>query len=112
MRWVAATRKEDETVQFRWYNSVVEDYVTTNYSDITSVRLCHDDKRDIQVQRGATDVILTYSKIGAVYWRVQRDRFMIEYSHSLAISKLHRITHFGMSKGNRLQWRIGMRRIM
>ena len=111
MRWVAATRKADNTVQFRWYDSQVEAYVTSHFSGITSVRLCHDDKRAAQVNSGVTDVILTYSRAGAVYWRIQRDRFLIEYSKSLPISGNFRISHFGMSKGNRLQWRIGPRHL-
>ena len=111
MRWVAATRKTNNTVQFRWYDSLAENYVTSNYSGIFSVRLCHDDKRAVQVTSGATDVILTYSRTGAVYWRIQRDRFLIEYSKPLPISGSFRISHFGMSRSNRLQWRIGPRHL-
>lgn len=110
MRWAAAIRKDDKTVKFRWYNSVIENYTTTTYSGIVSVRLCHDDKRAVEIFSGTSDMILTYSKTGAIYWRIQRDRFITEYSHSLAISDQHRITHFGMNKLNRLQWRIGLRR--
>ena len=111
MRWVAATRKADNTVQFRWYNSQVEAYVTSHYSGIFSVRLCHDDKRASQVINNTTDVILTYSRTGAIYWRIQRDRFTVEYSKPVAISNRFRISHFGMSYGNRLQWRIGPRHL-
>lgn len=110
MRWSAATRTADDTLHHRWYDSAVEAYVTTTYPGVTSVRLALDDKRDTQVQLGAPDMILTYVRSNQVRWRIQRDRFLTEYSHSLAISDQHRITHFGMNKLNRLQWRIGLRR--
>lgn len=112
MRWCAVTRKADNSVQFRWYDSAIENYTLSSYSGIASVRLCHDDKRGFQVQGNQSDIILTYVKASHVCWRIQRDRFGIEYTHSgLTVSATDRITHFGMNAKNRLQWRIGPRRL-
>ena len=110
MRWAAATRKADKTMQFRWYDSAVEAYVTSHYSDVTSVRLCHDDKRSVQVFLGTSDILITYLSAGKVHWRIQRDRYLTQYTkHDLTVSASHRISHFGLSQGLRLQWRIGVR---
>ena len=112
MRWSTACRFSGDTVEHRWYDTSVAAYVTTTYPSITSVRLALDDKRDMQVQLGGTDMIMTYISGGQVKWRIQRDRFLTEYIHpGPAISESFRISHFGMSTKNRLQWRIGPRRI-
>lgn len=111
MRWAAATRLVGNVLHFRWYDTAAESYVTSVYTGISSVRLALDDKRDMQVQFGVTDMILTYVRAGQVCWRIQRDRFLTEYTHSgFIVPDSIRITHFGMSKINRLQWRLGPRR--
>ena len=112
MRWAAVTRKSDDTVQFRWYDSVPEAYVTTTYTGITSVKLALDDHRSFQVQGGVSDIILTYISSNLVCWRIQRDRFLTQYVHpNLVLAANMQITHFGLSNKLRLQWRIGPRRI-
>lgn len=112
MRWAAITRKENNTAQLRWYDSSVTNYVTTHFSGITSVKMCHDDKRVLQVQRGSSDMILTYISGNKVRWRVQRDRFQIEYTEpTLTLPSNTVITNFGLNEKLRLQWRIGLRHI-
>ena len=112
MRWVSATRSASDALSFRWYDTALEAYTTTSYAEIASVRVTHDDKRDLQITQGVSDVILTYIRAGLVRWRVQRDRYLTEYSYSeLPVPNNHRITNFGMNAKNRLQWRIGPRRI-
>ena len=111
MRWCAATRDSSNGMKFRWYDAAVEAYVTSTYSGIYSVRLCHDDSRDIQVNLGTSDVILTYISSGQVCWRLQRDRYLTQYTAPGSYPNSHRITNFGMNSTGRLQWRIGPRRI-
>ena len=112
MRWSTACRLTGNTVEHRWYDTAAEAYVTTTYPSITSVRLALDDKRAVQVQSGVTDMILTYISGGQVKWRIQRDRFLTEYIHSgFTVPSDIRISHFGMNKINRLQWRLGIRRV-
>lgn len=112
MRWVAATRKADKSMQLRWYDSAAASYVISTYSDIISMRLCIDDKRQMQINSGNTDVILTYLSGNAVHWRIQRDRYLIQYTKTgLFIPLNFRISHFGMNSLNRLQWRIGPRHL-
>lgn len=112
MRWVAATRKNDNTVNLHWYDSSVEAYVITPYTGIVSIKLTHDDKRAVQVTGGSSDVIFTYIRNSSVRWRIQRDRYLTEYTHTgFSIPSNYRITNFGMNSKNRLQWRLGPRRI-
>lgn len=114
MRWAAAIRLDGDILKFRWYDSASESYVTTTYTGIKSVRLCLDDKRKLQIAQDHADIILTYilTASNRIGWRIQRDRFMTQYLHlDDVISEQYRITHFGMSKVNRLQWRLGPRRI-
>lgn len=112
MRWTAVTRKSDNTVKFRWYDSVPGAYVMTSYTGINSVKLALDDHRATQVNGGSSDIILTYILGGNVCWRIQRDRFLTQYVHpSLVLAANAQITHFGLSNKLRLQWRIGVRRI-
>ena len=111
MRWSVATLDAGGNLKYRWYDSAVENYVISTYTGVSSVKLTHDDKRSVQINLGGTDMILTYLRAGQVRWRIQRDRFLIEYSHPTAISNSFYISHFGMNTKNRLQWRIGPRRI-
>lgn len=113
MRWSTATRTVDNTLYHRWYDASIAGYVTSTYAGVTSVRLALDDKRDIQTLLGNSDIILTYVKANSVHWRIQRDRFLTEYTQpGFAVPADMRITHFGMNKLNRLQWRVGVRRII
>lgn len=111
MRWSTAVRLAGDIMEHRWYDSAIESYRVSTYTGVTSVRITLDDKRDIQIHSGVSDVILTYIKSGLVKWRIQRDRFLTEYGHSTAFSENVRITQFGMNIKNRLQWRLGPRRI-
>ena len=112
MRWAAVTRKSDNTVKFRWYDSVPEAYVISTYTGITSVKLALDDHRSSQVQGGVSDIILTYISSNLVCWRIQRDRFLTQYVHpTLVLGDNMQITHFGLSNKLRLQWRMRPRHL-
>lgn len=78
MRWVLAYTLDSGTVELVWYDSTVEGYVTTPYTNGELYpRLALDDKRKYQVS--ASDVIFAYVKNGGLYFRAQRDRYLIEY---------------------------------
>ena len=112
MRWSTATRNSSNVLRHRWYDTAVEAYVITEYPGVSSVRLTLDDKRGTQVRLGVSDIILTYVRASQVRWRIQRDRFLTEYTYSgFTVPDDIRITHFGMNKINRLQWRLGPRRV-
>lgn len=111
MRWVTMVTLTDGTSKFRWYDSSVAAYVTTVYTGIASVRLVLDDTRFLQLQTGATDVIMTYIKLATneLCFRAQRDRYLIEYILYSPLSANLLISNFGMHNRLRLQWRFRYR---
>ena len=93
----------DNAYYFYWFDTVTNKYVTEELtSDVSSPRLCHDDKRN-----GAlvySDVILTYIKDTKLIYRLQRDRFTLNYIAGEKGIKGREIIRFGMNKSLRLQW--------
>ena len=106
MRWSTVTLSSTGTAKHRWYDSAAAAYVISTYPGVASPRLALDDKRDFQVKLGRPDIILTYIANSQVRWRIQRDRFLVEYSHpNYTVPANYRISNFGMSTKRRLQWR-------
>ena len=111
MRWTLATLSSLGDLTHHWYDSTTESYVTSEYPGIFSVKLTLDDSRLETVNLGNSDNILTYTKIsGGLFWREQRDRYTVEYTGNSSLQGGLRITNFGMSNINRLQWRLAARR--
>jgi hypothetical protein len=86
-----------------WYDTVVSGQVTTTFPDTTSPMLCLDDKRDLQVQAGVTDVLFFYVSGGNLCYRQQRDRFGVERALAALPSGTAVITGVGMGTNNRVQ---------
>jgi hypothetical protein len=87
-----------------WFDSAEPGFVTTDLgTDIESLALTLDDKRDRQTQ--ANDVILWYTKAGLLdfdlFNRVQRERYTVETL--MATGVLKTITQVGMHVAWRLQ---------
>ena len=81
------------------YNNDINDFEIIDYGDvITNPRVAIDDKRDGQLSN--SDVIFAYINNGRLYFRQQRDRFLIAY-YLGNMSTLHKI---GMNAGFRLQF--------
>lgn len=60
-----------------WYDSAIPgETVTDLAADVITPRVALDDKR--QSQLGISDIILAYLRDGALYYRQQRDRFLVE----------------------------------
>lgn len=106
MRWTAVTRDADNNVKLRWYDSVIAAYTISNFTNMSSVKLCHDDKRKYQVIKGATDVIMSYIRNTSLCWRVQRDRYNTEYVGTTELPADLVITNVGLTDKYRLQWRM------
>lgn len=106
MRWVAATLASTGVLKFRWYDATVPGYVTTTYSNVSTMKLALDDKRAAQVSSDHSDILLTYVKLsGELYYRLQRERYLAEHLLDTDISDKLRITNFGMTDKLRVQWR-------
>lgn len=100
-----------DVVKMHWYDTALGDYTTTVFSgDLITPRITLDDKREMQ--RGISDVVLFYVKPvrneqdviidGALYMRMQRDRYLIEYQ--MATSLTGGIVKCGMMNN----WRLGV----
>lgn len=60
-----------------WYDTAVGDYVVTNFGPtFRSPRVTLDDHRDLELS--TSDIILGYIRDGNLYYRQQRDRYLIE----------------------------------
>ena len=107
MRWMSAYTMASGQSYLKWYNSLIEDYETLPLaSGVVTPFLTMDDNRDRQVLIGTSDVILTYIRDGALYVRVQRERFLTERLIAADIQGATRIWHFGMNNKLRLQWEL------
>ncbi len=110
MRQHSIVRFADNTCKLRWYDSAIPGYTITTYTGITSAMLCMDDKRP--VNSGNADVLFTYLKDNSLYFRAQRDRFLVEYLLKPDVVSNLRITNFGMGTNLRVQWRLEIRKVL
>lgn len=109
MRYMSATRWADNTVKLRWYDTALPGYTITTYTGIKSMMLSLDDKREFA--GSYRDVLFTYIKTdNKLYYRQQRDRFLIERLLDGNLAANLRITQFGMGRNLRMQWRLEYRR--
>jgi hypothetical protein len=89
--------------KYRWYDTVSESNRISNLdpADVTP-RCTMDNKNDSAIELGTNDIILTYVRAGALYYRQQRDRFDTE--RQLSPTTPGRLMRVGMNVGRRLQW--------
>lgn len=86
---------------FRWWDTLTASYTLLHLAGVTDMVCFHDDVRD---EAGASsDVILTYVRAGRVYYRQQRNRYMIEYEVA-GLRRIRAINRVGMTKANRVMW--------
>lgn len=111
MRYATALFKTNGDCKFTWFNSLVGDYVTDTYTGLTAFKLSLDDKREAAVQSGDADVLFTYIKDNNLYFRAQRDRYLVEYLLAEDLPKNLLISNFGMGNRYRMQWRLRYRRL-
>lgn len=89
----------------RWFDTTVNNYVTTAMPGITSPRVSHDDKRYVANNR--SDVILAYISNGNLAYRQQRDRYEVEYILRDDLLPGATLKNVGMSRNFRLQFELG-----
>ena len=82
---IALAYVEAGTAKLYWYDSTIPGYdtITLPAGSITP-RISLDDKRSLQT--GNSDIILAYVRSGSLYYRQQRDRFLIEYELATGIT--------------------------
>lgn len=64
-------------VKFRYYDSVIQDYKILEFEDIRNPRLSLDDTRNFNIPN--SDIIFAYIQNNILYYRLQRDRYSVDY---------------------------------
>jgi len=91
---------EEGSTKLRWYDTSAGQMVTTDYgTTYISPKVSLDDKFD---NTGINDVIFAYIRDNILYYRLQRDRYEIEYQ--VSSSPVRRIQKIGMTAGYRFQF--------
>lgn len=93
----------------RWFDSLVNAFVTTAFGDLLDPSLSFDDKRITQ-SGGRGDILFSYLRdaggVRGLYYRQQRDRFTIEYPLRTGLPTNTRLQLSGMNSGLRMQWNL------
>lgn len=88
-----------------WFDSIPQQYVTTEFTGLRSPRLSLDDKR--QQFNNTSDIIFGYIKTnGDLAYRQQRDRYTIERVVSTGIPDHLILEKIGMAANNRFLFEI------
>lgn len=85
----------------RWYNPLTASMVITEYPEATNLKLTLDDKRAPFLHM--SDVIFVYAYRNSLYYRIQRDRYLIEYEVGPIPANQPIIYNFGKTRGNRVE---------
>lgn len=94
---------EGDQAKFWWYDTSVGHEVFTDLpAGSTSPKACLDDKRAMET--ALSDIILAYIRDRGLRYRLQRDRFLVEYT--LATDLDARLIRLGMNKKNRVQFEL------
>lgn len=91
--------------RFWWFDPTIPGQTFTNLpvGSITPAASL-DDKRQETI--ASSDTILSYIRAGTLYWREQRDRFLIEYTVATGVTG--ELIRTGMNGINRFQWAVGL----
>lgn len=87
------------TSKLWWYDASVANQVTTEYPGIVSPMLAMDDKR--ATASGKNDIIFAYIRNAKLYYRQQRDRYLIERDLGDVPMGVNRISTMGMASNYR-----------
>lgn len=91
-------------LKLRWFDSLAGGYTTSVFTTARNPRMTLDDKRPQTLSR--SDVILAYLRDNSLYYRQQRDRFLIERELRDNIYPGMRLKSIGMNKNLRLQFEL------
>lgn len=87
-----------------WFDTLSQSQVFTQLPNGSrNPRVTHDDKRELESQ--SSDVILAYLRSNRLYFRMQRDRYLIERQLYNGITG--QLEKIAMTKGMRLQFQVG-----
>lgn len=94
---------EDGLVKLRWFNTTLPGIQTDTIAGATGCKCGTDEKRrDLE---GLSDVIFAYLRAGNLYYRQQRDRYLVEYLVG-AVPGSFKLRRVGKNVGNRFQFEL------
>ena len=88
-------------IKIWWYDSLLSNYTIKDVA-AGDQPFCYLDERRPEFSANS-DVFLLYHRNGEIFYRLQRDRFDVEYSTGIIGGADIVIECFGMAKNNRLQ---------
>ena len=103
MRWSVAYI-HGGVLKLRWYDSALATYVISVFSEARNPKMGLDDKRAQMIS--TSDMILAYIRGNGLYFRQQRDRFLIEYALSTTLFPNTKLKNIGMNKNRRMQFEL------
>lgn len=92
---------EDGVTKFYWYNTRISASEVVELTGLTSPRLFLDDKRPLA--SATRDLLMFFLRDNSLYFRAQRERFIIDHFMIEAPPNSLALARIGMSYGNRLQ---------
>lgn len=96
---------QSQRLYLYWFDSQSGGFVFTSFGAATSPRLALDDKRPSQLGP-RSDIILAYIRDDALWYRQQRDRFLIERKLRDNLVPGTRLRAMGMGKALRMQFEL------
>ncbi len=92
-----------KTTSLYWYDSSAQAMVTTNYgATVRNPQVSLDDHR--LKQSSNADIIFAYVRNSSIYYRMQRDRYLIEYLFYPNLAAKTELIQIGMNTNNRFQF--------
>lgn len=105
MRVFVTYTLDDASLSYYWYDTTIPGYRTSVLPTGSLFARCTlDDKRP--TQSSSSDIILAYTRASQLYFRMQRDRFSIEYQLTSSTISDSRLINIGISAVNRLQFNL------
>lgn len=102
MRLFIAYELESGESRYYWYDTLIPGYTTTTLpAGSVSPRCSMDDKRELQSP--VADIILAYVRSGKLYFRAQRERYLVEHELDDSVGA-SRLIQIGMNIKNRFQF--------
>lgn len=97
---------ENGIAKFYWFNSLIGGPdILTLPTGSRNPKTSMDDKNSVATDLGTNDIILAYMRGTTLYFRVQRDRYQIEYTLRTGVTG--DLLKFGMGENRRLQFVFG-----
>jgi hypothetical protein len=94
----------ESSAHYVWFDPTVSDYVTSTLPAGSQYARCGlDDHRALQT--GTSDIILAYLRNGSLYFRAQRDRYLIEYLLETGLDDME-LRQVGMNEKYRFQFQL------